>query len=84
MEEELDDIETRLEVSPKKSLCLLALQCGLAKVRLMLSQSCYSCGLTKLQSYVICIILPSDCNTRIPYCILFQESVFIWTSWPRT
>jgi len=51
MEEELDDIETRLEASPKKSLCLLALQCGLAKVQLM-SQSCYSCGLRKLQSYV--------------------------------
>jgi hypothetical protein len=39
-EDKLDDTGTWSEASPKKSLHLSAFQCGLAKVQLMLVQSC--------------------------------------------
>jgi hypothetical protein len=74
-QEKLDDIGTRLlEVSPKKSLHLLAPQCGLAK-----SKAHVGTKLPVLRPYKITIVhslLPPYCEGRIRYCRWFQESVF--------
>jgi hypothetical protein len=62
-EEKLDDISTQIEASPKKSLCLLALQCGVAG-----STAHIGTKLLKLWLYKTTVIqshLSPDCKARI-------------------
>jgi hypothetical protein len=68
-------MEARLEASPKKSLRLLVLQCGLAEYIARIGTN-----FLKLQPYkatVVHSLLPIDCEARVRHCRWFQESVII-------
>jgi hypothetical protein len=76
--EEKLDISAQLEARLKKLLCLMAIQCGVAK-----SRAHIDIKLLKLQPNKTKILhnhLPPDYEARIQYCRWFQESVdfLIW------
>jgi hypothetical protein len=56
-EEKLEEISFQLEASPKKSLCLLALQCGLAKSTAHVGRMLLKLWPYKLQSYIAFFLL---------------------------
>jgi hypothetical protein len=73
-EEKFDNIGSWLEVSPKKLLHLLPLQCGLAEYTAHIGVKFPKLGPYK--TTVVHSFLPPDCEVTIQYCTWFQESVF--------